>query len=62
MALEALRERIGNAAFYSTLRTWTATNRDGNSTVEGFIALAEAQSGKDLSGLFHRYLYKRGKP
>ena len=62
MALEALRERIGNHAFYSTLRTWTATHRDANATIAEFIALAEAQSGKDLGALFHRYLYKRGKP
>ena len=62
MALEALRQRIGNHAFYSTLRTWTATHRDANATIAEFIALAEAQSGKDLGALFHRYLYKRGKP
>ena len=32
MALEALRERIGNHAFYSTLRTWATSHRDGNAT------------------------------
>jgi aminopeptidase N len=62
MALEALRERIGNEAFYSTLRTWAATHRDGNATVEDFTALAEQQSNKNLDALFGRYLYKRGKP
>ena len=46
MALEALRERIGNHAFYSTLRTWVTSHRDGNATVADFIALAEAQSGR----------------
>ena len=48
MALEALRQRIGNHAFYSTLRTWTRTHRDANATIAEFIELAEAQSGKDL--------------
>ena len=62
MALEALRERIGNKAFYSTLRTWAATHRDGNATVQDFTALAEQQSNKNLDALFGRYLYKRGKP
>ena len=62
MALEALRERIGNKAFYSTLRTWAATHQDGNATVQDFTALAEQQSNKNLDALFGRYLYKRGKP
>ena len=62
MALEALRERIGNKAFYSTLRTWAATHHDGNATVQDFTALAEQQSNKNLDALFGRHLYKRGKP
>jgi aminopeptidase N len=62
MTLEALRERIGNSAFYSTLRAWMTTHRDGNANVQDFTSLAEQQSGKNLDALFRRYLYKRGKP
>ncbi len=62
MTLEALRQRVGNRDFYSTLRTWAVEHRDGNATVRDFIALAEAESGKNLQGLFRRYLYKPGKP
>ncbi len=62
MALEALRQRIGDAAFYATLRTWVADHAYGNATIAEFIALAEAQSGQDLDALFQKYLYDPGKP
>jgi aminopeptidase N len=62
MALEALRQQIGDPAFYATLRTWASEHAYGNATIEQFIALAEAQSGQDLDALFQRYLYQPGKP
>ena len=45
MALEALRQRIGNDAFYATLRAWVAAHRYSNARIDQFVALAEAQSG-----------------
>ena len=62
MALEALRQRVGNDDFYATMRAWVATHRDGNATIDEFIALAESTSGKDLGALFERYLYQQGRP
>ncbi len=62
MALEALRQRIGDHAFYATMRAWTAAHRFGNATIEQFIALAESESGQQLDDLFDRYLYAQGKP
>jgi aminopeptidase N len=62
MALEALRQQVGNAAFYATLRAWTAEHAYGNATIDEFIALAEAQSGRQLGGLFQKYLFESGKP
>ena len=62
MAVEALRQRIGDVAFYATLRAWVTDHAYGNATTDEFIALAEAQSGEDLDDLFERYLYARGKP
>ncbi len=62
MALEALRQRVGDVAFYDTLRAWTSEHAYANATIEEFIALAEAQSGQQLDDLFERYLYKPGKP
>ena len=62
MALEALRQRIGDAAFYATLRAWAGGHAYGNATIDEFIALAEAQSGQDLDGLFQTWLIEAGKP
>jgi aminopeptidase N len=62
LALEALRERIGDRDFYATLRDWAATYRYSNANTDDFIATAEAHSGMQLDGLFHRWLYQRGKP
>ena len=62
MALEALRQRIGEDAFLATLRAWVAAHAYGNATIAQFIALAEARSGEDLDALFDRYLFEPGKP
>jgi aminopeptidase N len=62
MALEALRQRIGNAAFYATLRDWAAAHRHANGNIDEFIALAEAGSGEQLDDLFQTWLYAPGKP
>ena len=42
MALEALRQQIGEQAFLATLREWTAAHAYGNVTIAEFIALAES--------------------
>jgi aminopeptidase N len=62
MALEALRQRIGDRDFYATLRSWAAANAYSTATIDEFIATAEARSGKQLDGLFQKYLYEPGKP
>ncbi len=62
MALEALRQRVGDQAFYATMRTWATEHAYGNATIEEFIALAEAQSGQPLDSLFETWLYEVGKP
>jgi aminopeptidase N len=62
MTLQALRERIGEAAFSRTLRAWTQQNKFGNVTTAQFIALAERQSGRDLDHFFDVWLYQPGKP
>ena len=62
MTLEALRRRIGNEAFYATMRAWAAKHAYGNVTTDEFIALAEARSGQQLDGLFQTWLNEPGKP
>jgi aminopeptidase N len=60
--LEALREIVGEPTFLQIMRDWVAGHRFGNATTPQFIALAEADSGKDLSAFFQQWLYGKTKP
>jgi aminopeptidase N len=62
MTLEALRQRVGDRAFYAILREWVARHAYGNATIAEFVALAEALSERQLDRLFERWLYRPGKP
>jgi aminopeptidase N len=62
MTLQALREKIGDDAFFEILKTWTAKYRHGNATTAQFIALSEQISGQDLGAFFQTWLYTAGKP
>lgn len=62
MTLEALRERIGNARFFTVMRLWYAEHRYGNVSTPQFIALAETVSGQDFGAFFDAWLYQAGKP
>ncbi len=62
MALEALRQQIGEPAFLATLRAWTAKHRYSNASITEFTALAEVQSGQELDAFFDVWLYRPGKP
>jgi aminopeptidase N len=62
LTLEALREKIGDATFYSILRDWVAQHRYGNATTQQFIALAEAESGVSLAHFFDVWLFQPRKP
>ena len=55
MAVQALRHRIGEEAFWRCCGPgWPA--RDGNGSVADFEALAESVSGQDLDGFFDAWL------
>jgi aminopeptidase N len=62
MTLQALRDKIGDDAFFRVLRTWTAQHFQGNATTAQFIALSEQISGQDLSNFFQVWLYTPSKP
>jgi aminopeptidase N len=62
MTLQALRVKIGDAAFLRILRTWYLDHRNGNATTLEFIALAERESHRDLHDFFRVWLYEEGKP
>ncbi len=56
LALQALRNRVGNADFWKILRTWVRTRRHGHGSVPAFEALAKRISGKQLDGFFRAWL------
>ena len=62
MVLQALREQVGDKAFFTTLKAWARDRKDGNGTSAQFVSLAERVSGQDLTELFDAWLYGPGKP
>ncbi|MDR7275821.1 hypothetical protein J2S41_002599 [Catenuloplanes atrovinosus] len=62
MTLQALRDRVGDAAFFRILRGWATTRAGGNVTTPEFIAYAERVSGQQLDDLFQAWLFTPAKP
>jgi aminopeptidase N len=62
MTLHELRKAVGDRDFFRILRAWSAAHRDGHGTTAQFTQLAERISGKRLDGLFHTWLFTKGKP
>jgi aminopeptidase N len=62
MTLQALRETVGEDAFFEILRTWVDDHRYDTGSTEDFVALSEKISGDELSDLFDRWLYDEGLP
>jgi aminopeptidase N len=58
LAVQALRHRIGDAAFWTLLRTWLSQRAYGNGSVADFEALAASVSGQDLAGFFDAWLHQ----
>jgi aminopeptidase N len=62
MTLQELREAVGDTAFFSILKKWTAAHRYGHATTADFEALGRSVSGRNLDALFATWLYGQGKP
>ncbi|WP_243057298.1 M1 family metallopeptidase [Nocardioides sp. SR21] len=62
MALQALRNVIGDDDFFEVLRTWVTDREGGNGTTSQFEALAEEVSGQDLDAFFDAWLHDMQKP
>jgi aminopeptidase N len=62
MALQALRQRVGNADFWRVMRSWVRSNRIGNGSTREFRALAERISGANLNGFFDAWFFTPAKP
>ncbi|MEV4918748.1 M1 family metallopeptidase [Streptomyces tirandamycinicus] len=62
LALQVLRNTIGDEDFFAVLRGWPAEYADGNASVGDFVEYAEKVSGKQLAALFRTWLYEASKP
>jgi aminopeptidase N len=62
MTLQALRQTVGDDAFWRIIRGWASTKSGGNATTEEFIAFAEQVSGQQLDDLFTTWLFTPAKP
>nr|WP_206323947.1 M1 family metallopeptidase [Streptomyces sp. HNM0574] len=62
LALQALRNEIGDKDFFAILKGWPAEHEGGDATVADFVRYAEGVSGKPLAELFDTWLYTAGKP
>ena len=61
-ALEALREKVGSAAFFRVMRGWVQARRYGNGTVDEFTGYVQKVLNRDLRHFFFVWLYRNGKP
>jgi aminopeptidase N len=62
MTLQALRQKVGDFAFFRIMRGWATQNRYGNVSTPQFIALAEQVSQQQLDHFFDVWLYQLEKP
>ena len=62
MALQALRQRVGNADFWTVLRSWVRSHRIDNGSTAEFQAVAERVSAANLDGFFDAWFFSPTKP
>ncbi|MFC0599283.1 M1 family metallopeptidase [Streptomyces palmae] len=62
VALQALRNEVGDKDFFAILKQWPTQHRYGNASVADFRKFAEQVSGKRLTELFDTWLFTPSKP
>ncbi|MGY1984724.1 M1 family metallopeptidase [Blastococcus sp. SYSU DS0669] len=62
MTLQALRNEVGDDAFFAIVRQWVDSQAGGTVTTDEFIALAEKVSGQQLDELFQQWLFTPENP
>lgn len=62
LALHAVRQRVGDAAFFEILRRWCAERRHGLATTEDFVVCAESVADASLTDLFTPWLSQAALP
>ncbi|WP_406207524.1 M1 family metallopeptidase [Kitasatospora sp. NBC_01560] len=62
VAVQALRNTVGDEAFFRILKGWPTERKFGNAAIQQFQAYAEKISGKPLAELFNTWLFTASKP
>ncbi|WP_433544808.1 M1 family metallopeptidase [Streptomyces sp. CA-294286] len=62
MAIQALRNEVGDDAFFRILKGWPQQYAYGNAKVSDFVKYAEKLSKKPLAELFDTWLFQPSKP
>ncbi|MGH4023852.1 MAG: M1 family metallopeptidase, partial [Pseudonocardiaceae bacterium] len=62
MALQALREAVGDDDFFAALRAWPAERRGGNGSVQDFLGLVERISGEQVDEIADTWLFRPEHP
>ncbi|KRD01415.1 MULTISPECIES: M1 family metallopeptidase [unclassified Streptomyces] len=62
LAVQALRDEIGDDAFFAVLKGWPREHAYGNATVADLQRYAERVSGRQLGALFDAWLFRPAKP
>lgn len=62
VALHALRQVVGDDAFFATLRAWVAEHLDDSASTDDFQRVAEHVSGADLDGFFAAWVHDPDGP
>ena len=65
MALQRLRELMGNADFFALMQDWTAQDAEGAYDTADFIAMAKAHTAVDdgeVDAFFDDWVFDSGKP
>jgi len=62
MTLQALRNEVGDPAFFSIIQGWATDNAGGNGSTAQFEAYASSVAGTDLTAFFETWLHTGSKP
>ncbi|MFD4947436.1 M1 family metallopeptidase [Streptomyces sp. NPDC058239] len=62
LAIQALRNKVGDETFFELLKGWPAEHAYGNASVGDFVTFAERVSGRPLAGLFDTWLFQPTRP
>jgi LPXTG-motif cell wall-anchored protein len=62
MTLQALRNEVGDEAFFAIIKGWATENAGTAVSTTQFVDYAESVSGQDLTAFFDTWIYTAGKP